>query len=51
MRDGAVLTFFSHNFPDRVIAGAADGVTSEEARSEALTLALALALTLSLSLT
>ena len=51
VRDGAVLSFFAHNFPDRVIAGAGDGVTSEEVPSEPLTLTLTLTQTLTLTLT
>ena len=31
--DGAVLSFFAHNFPDRLMAGAGGGVTSEVAPS------------------
>jgi len=31
--DGAVLSFFAHNFPDRLIAGAGSGVTAEVAPS------------------
>ena len=32
--DGAVLSFFAHNFPERRMAGAGGGVTSEVAPSE-----------------